>query len=796
MNTASFESTLRSYSITGNPYADSLIYSQLISVVFAFSSTMTRVFKKVFMYFIRYFGGYVKNKLMTGSSDAELVFYTEIRKANALFYNFTMNTIIKNDDIKSDKNSTQFMDIFQKFMEEKKDGNPTYSWYGDYYSVSNKKWKAEYELHINSDVDNDKNKLSYSKSFKNQDLKEDICKTFVEGDLIIKMALVNADTDANKIEITIFQLKNENSKNFRLDMFEQFLQKRFNFRSKVPIIQTVIVTHKDLVSKINDFISVNRDRSLSSTARKLTCGDKDHVNDDETKDTILNNFSSIKLKTKDNHDIVFDDSIKDYTNKLDYETYHSTSFNNEDSFDAIYNKYIGETISDPYGYYCGFFYFNGRTVLIYFNNNMYLIKVISHSSFASLEEIQTLVNGIFTGKLSNRKKIKAGGKKNKVHIYKRVDGSWSNYELDIRTFDSIYLPNALMNEISREFEKFSQMKQLYKLLEISYRKGILFYGPPGTGKTSLVKALAYEHQLNIYVINVNDSDINDDSIGNILSSIGKSGSKILLFEDIDSAFSDKEMVKNETKVTYEEKPDDKKSTSYEALIKAAKDIGKKDDDKSSNNAEQGSIALQQQNNKFLTYSGLLNALDGVLSGHEGVITVMTTNYIDKLGEAFLRPGRIDRKFMLTYCNKEQIYKMLDNLIKQRLRMMQLSISKHKAGINDNGIAFEIENEKINNKYKDHDFKKQCIENFCEIVMESGKQYTPAQMQQYLIRNSEVIDDIFQNVNNIRESYDCKYMEDKPISIDDKVEKSLSVYKLLNDSTIAAALPKGVIEISD
>ena len=42
--------------------------------------------------------------------------------------------------------------------------------------------------------------------------------------------------------------------------------------------------------------------------------------------------------------------------------------------------------------------------------------------------------------------------------------------------------------------------------------------------------------------------------------------------------------------------------------------------------------------KYLTYSGLLNALDGVLSNQNGVITIMTTNHIEKLGDAFLRPG--------------------------------------------------------------------------------------------------------------------------------------------------------------
>lgn len=46
----------------------------------------------------------------------------------------------------------------------------------------------------------------------------------------------------------------------------------------------------------------------------------------------------------------------------------------------------------------------------------------------------------------------------------------------------------------------------------------------------------------------------------------------------------------------------------------------------------------------LTFSSLLNSLDGVLSSDRGFITIMTTNSIEKLDEALLRGGRIDRKF--------------------------------------------------------------------------------------------------------------------------------------------------------
>jgi len=44
----------------------------------------------------------------------------------------------------------------------------------------------------------------------------------------------------------------------------------------------------------------------------------------------------------------------------------------------------------------------------------------------------------------------------------------------------------------------------------------------------------------------------------------------------------------------------------------------------------------------LTFSGLLNALDGV-SSTDGQIFILTTNFVEKLDEALIRSGRVDRK---------------------------------------------------------------------------------------------------------------------------------------------------------
>jgi chaperone BCS1 len=55
-----------------------------------------------------------------------------------------------------------------------------------------------------------------------------------------------------------------------------------------------------------------------------------------------------------------------------------------------------------------------------------------------------------------------------------------------------------------------------------------------------------------------------------------------------------------------------------------------------------SASLTEKQGEGVTLSGLLNVLDGVGS-QEGRLLIMTTNYIERLDAALIRPGRIDQK---------------------------------------------------------------------------------------------------------------------------------------------------------
>jgi mitochondrial chaperone BCS1 len=61
----------------------------------------------------------------------------------------------------------------------------------------------------------------------------------------------------------------------------------------------------------------------------------------------------------------------------------------------------------------------------------------------------------------------------------------------------------------------------------------------------------------------------------------------------------------------------------------------------------------------VTFSGFLNALDGVASGEERII-FLTTNHIDRLDPALIRPGRVDLAVLVGDADAEQARMLFTN----------------------------------------------------------------------------------------------------------------------------------------
>jgi hypothetical protein len=184
--------------------------------------------------------------------------------------------------------------------------------------------------------------------------------------------------------------------------------------------------------------------------------------------------------------------------------------------------------------------------------------------------------------------------------------------LSKRPLATIYLPDAIKERANEEIAQFLRCKKDYARFGIPYRRSMLFAGPPGLGKTSLIHALASEHDLPIYMIAVGPQTT-DSGLAAALRSVSDRRGALLVLEDVDALF------------TIERDQDSSKTKTA------------------------------------LSFSGLLNALDG-LSAPSGVVLMLTTNHIDRLDPALLRPGRIDTVYTFAPMSPANVGAMIAALV--------------------------------------------------------------------------------------------------------------------------------------
>jgi chaperone BCS1 len=211
--------------------------------------------------------------------------------------------------------------------------------------------------------------------------------------------------------------------------------------------------------------------------------------------------------------------------------------------------------------------------------------------------------------------IKRQGVQSYLYAY---DDGWDYVEgYSPRELLSVILEPGEKEHLLQDIAQFQRSKQRYARLGVPYHRGYLFYGPPGTGKTSLVSALAAHFGLSIYTVNL--ADFNDRSLMSAVNQVP--AHSVLLFEDIDCM---------------------RGSQSH-----ARADSGGKQNDTATLSTKEN---VSTQNG--ITLSGLLNVLDG-FHAPNGVLFVMTTNHVEKLDQALLRPGRIDYKLCLGKASDHQ-----------------------------------------------------------------------------------------------------------------------------------------------
>ena len=159
---------------------------------------------------------------------------------------------------------------------------------------------------------------------------------------------------------------------------------------------------------------------------------------------------------------------------------------------------------------------------------------------------------------------------------------------------------------------------------IPFRRGYLLYGAPGSGKTSIIHSLAGELGLDIYIISLSKTGLDDNTLNSLIVSLPEHC--IAIMEDIDAAFTH-----GLTRDTELEDPRNR-----DPRRRGRHGSGDDFDDYQ----EKGGRSPSEAKDSRITLSGLLNALDGV-SAQEGRLLFATTNRYHSLDPALIRPGRMD-----------------------------------------------------------------------------------------------------------------------------------------------------------
>jgi hypothetical protein len=176
-----------------------------------------------------------------------------------------------------------------------------------------------------------------------------------------------------------------------------------------------------------------------------------------------------------------------------------------------------------------------------------------------------------------------------------------------RPIESVILRDGLMESILADIDRFRAEEERYADLGIPWHRGYLLYGPPGTGKTSIAQLLAAYMNTDVYLLGLSGVE-NDRKLYDLAADINRDGSVVIL-EDFDTV-----------KATSDRKVDD-----------------------------------------GVTMAGLLNFLDGSHTP-SGMVSIMTTNHVDDLDPALIRPGRADRIIEIDYLVHEQFVRLCDRFL--------------------------------------------------------------------------------------------------------------------------------------
>ncbi|KAK0367670.1 mitochondrial chaperone bcs1 [Colletotrichum limetticola] len=242
---------------------------------------------------------------------------------------------------------------------------------------------------------------------------------------------------------------------------------------------------------------------------------------------------------------------------------------------------------------------------------------------------------------------------NKTSIFEHHNNGWKRIMTrEIRPIQTVIMKEELKQTLLDDIRDFldSDTPSWYADRGQPYRRGYLLYGRPGTGKSSFSMSVAGCFGLDIYVVSL--ADIDDMRLKALFADLPRRC--VVLLEDVDAVGTTR-----------------------------ARDA---DNDKSDLGTDMSQSPPKPHGP--LSLSGLLNVLDGVAS-QDGRVLIMTTNHIEHLDDALIRPGRVDKKIEFGLADAEVIRKLFCTVFEYSEKEMPDAETRDKnnAGVRQLAVKF-------------------------------------------------------------------------------------------------------------
>ncbi|RYO96669.1 hypothetical protein DL764_007417 [Monosporascus ibericus] len=316
-----------------------------------------------------------------------------------------------------------------------------------------------------------------------------------------------------------------------------------------------------------------------------------------------------------------------------------------------------------------------------------------------------------------------------------------------RPFSTVILNEKTKNDLIDDVTDYlsPSTQRWYSNRGIPYRRGYLLHGPPGTGKSSLSLALAGFFKMRIYIVSLSSVTANEESLSSLFAELPRRC--VVLLEDIDTAG-----------LTHtRENPNQNQS---QATEDSSNDTSPRPN--ATGGPNQNNTNNPPQPTGRLSLSGLLNILDGVAS-QEGRVLIMTTNHLEKLDKALIRPGRVDMIVKFGLADKGMISAIFRAIYAhlegddgpEPVENLELDLDSRKARAEEKAKRRAAEDARV----------EILAEEFAAKV--PAHEFSPAELQGYLMRHKR---DAHAAVTNIEEFIDTTRKDRKAKELKEAEEK--------------------------